>query len=208
MAVVALVAALVGYLLGSIPTAYLLVRWTSGGDIRTRGSGNVGALNAYEVTGKPWIGIVTALVDALKGWAAVMLARWCCETEFGVVATAGVMAVVGHTFNVFLRGHGGRGLATAAGVLLGSSLLPLLLWLLMWVTGYLAIRRDIHVGNMTATIATPILIASAPEPLVRMLLLLPHAGMLEHTLFVVGLAVPIFVRHLEPIRALFRRERD
>jgi len=208
MAMVALAAALVGYLLGSFPTAYLLVRWTSGEDIRARGSGNVGALNAYEVTGKPWVGVLTGLVDALKGWAAVMLARWCCEAEFGIVAVAGVMAVVGHTFNVFLRWQGGRGLATAAGVLLGVSLLPLLLWLLMWVTGYLAIRRDIHVGNMTATIATPILTASAPEPLVRMLLLMPHAGMLEHALFVVGLALPIFVRHLGPIRALFRQERD
>ncbi len=208
MAVVALVAALVGYLLGSFPTAYLLVRWTSGEDIRMRGSGNVGALNAYEVTGKPWVGVVTGLVDAFKGWAAVVLARWCCEAEFAVVAIAGVMAVAGHTFNVFLRWQGGRGLATAAGVLLGVSLLPLLLWLLMWVTGYLAIRRNIHVGNMTATIATPVLIASAPEPLVRMLLVVPHAGMLEHTLFVVGLALPIFVRHLEPIRTLFRQERD
>ncbi|MEN3027513.1 MAG: glycerol-3-phosphate acyltransferase [Chlorobiota bacterium] len=208
MEVVRVLSAVVGgYLIGCIPSAYWLVRWTTGQDIRRRGTGNVGAANAYEVTGKLWVGIVVALMDMLKGYGAVWFTTLLSGTaEFHIIATAAVMAVVGHNYNLFLGWAGGRGLAPAAGALIAMSWLPLLLWCLLWLTGYFAIRRNVHVGNMTGTIGTPILIATAPEPLVRLLLQVPCPSMLQHTLLVVALAFPIFLRHLQPIRELFRQE--
>jgi glycerol-3-phosphate acyltransferase PlsY len=195
-----------GYLLGCIPSAYWLVRWTTGKDIRQCGTGNVGAANAYEVTGKLWVGVLVALLDMLKGYAAVQVALWLPGGDFLRAATGAVMVVVGHNYNIFLRWAGGRGLAPAAGSLLALSWLPLLLWLLLWGTGYLAIRRNVHVGNVTATIGTPILVATAPEALVRLLLQTPCPSMTQHTLFVLTLAVPIFLRHLQPLRQLFQQE--
>jgi glycerol-3-phosphate acyltransferase PlsY len=198
--------AVIGYLLGCLPHAYWLVRWTTGLDIRQCGTGNVGAANAYEVTGRLWVGVLVALLDMFKGYAAVQLAGLLFAGDFRMLATAAVMVVVGHNYNIFLRWAGGRGLAPAAGTLLAISWLPLLLWLLLWLTGYAAIRRNVHVGNVTGTIATPILIATAPEPLVRLLLQVPCPSMTHHTLFVLLLAVPIFLRHLQPIRDLFRQD--
>ncbi|MCS6965178.1 MAG: glycerol-3-phosphate acyltransferase [Candidatus Kapabacteria bacterium] len=208
MELVQLLGAVVGgYLLGCIPSAYWLVRWTTGQDIRRCGTGSVGAANAYEVTGRPWVGVVVALADILKGYAAVQLAHLLGGTaEFRALATAAVMVVIGHNYNLFLGWAGGRGLAPAAGSLIAISWLPLLLWCLLWLTGYAAIRRNVHVGNMAGTIGTPILIATAPEPLVRLLLQVPCPSILQHTLFVVALAFPIFLRHLQPIRELFRQE--
>ncbi len=205
MELLGLIGALViGYLLGCLPSAYWLVRWTTGCDIRFCGTGSVGAANAYEVTGKLWVGVSVAALDMLKGYIAIQLIQALPGAGFTAVAAGGTMVVVGHTYNVFLQWAGGRGLAPAAGVLLAVSWLPLLLWCLLWLTGYAAIRRNIYVGNMTATIGTPILIATAPEPLVRLLLQLAVPTMVEHTLFVLTLAVPIFLRHLHPIRELFR----
>lgn len=199
-------AAVTGYLLGCLPNAYWLVRWRTGRDIRYCGTGSVGAANAYEATGKLWIGITVALLDMLKGYVAVQLAQAMPGTSFPTMAAAATMAVVGHTYNAFLGWAGGRGLAPAAGILLAVSWLPLLLWCLLWLTGYGAIRRNVHVGNMTATIGTPILIATAPEPLVRLLLQQAVPTMTQHTLFVLTLAIPIFLRHLQPIRELFRTD--
>lgn len=199
-------AIVLGYFLGCLPHAYWLVRWTTGLDIRHCGTGNVGAANAYDVTGKLWVGVLVACLDMLKGYTAIRLAELLPGADFRILASAAVMTVIGHNYNVFLRWAGGRGLAPAAGALLAMSWLPLLLWLLLWLTGYAAIRRNVHVGNMTGTIGTPLLIATAPEPLVRLLLQVPCPSMAQHTLFVLALAVPIFVRHLQPIRELFRRE--
>jgi glycerol-3-phosphate acyltransferase PlsY len=199
-------AVVLGYVVGCLPSAYWAVRWTTGQDIRQCGTGNVGAANAYEVTGKLWVGLVVALMDILKGYTAVRMVELLPGADFRLLATTAVMLVVGHNYNVFLGWAGGRGLAPAAGALLALSWLPLILWCLLWLTGYTAIRRNVHVGNMTGTVGTPILIATAPEPLVRLLLQVPCPSMTQHTLFIVALAFPIFLRHLRPIRELFRQE--
>ena len=102
------------YLLGSIPFAWLVVRAVGGGDIRQRGSGNVGATNVMRTSGV-LAGLAALVPDIGKGVAAVALARVAGLGENGVAAS-GLLAVVGHVFPVWLRGHGGKGVATAAGV--------------------------------------------------------------------------------------------
>ena len=110
------VAIVCGYLLGSIPSAYLAARIKKGIDIRNVGSRTVGALNVYYEVGLA-AGILVLLVDIGKGIAAVLLARW-LGVDLVFQLLAGLAAVLGHIFPVFLKFHGGRGGATTIGVLL------------------------------------------------------------------------------------------
>lgn len=102
----------IGYVLGSIPFALLVGRWLGGIDLRTSGSGNMGAANAFRTTG-PYVGLAILLLDVAKGVATVLLAR---RLGGGATPTvAGVAAVVGHVYPVWLGFHGGKGVATACG---------------------------------------------------------------------------------------------
>ena len=104
-----------GYLFGSLPTGYVVVRAKTGQDIRTVGSGNIGATNVGRVLGKQWAVIVT-IVDMLKGGAAVMLCRSFGGADIAVAAAA-LGAVLGHNYPVWLNFHGGKGVATTFGTL-------------------------------------------------------------------------------------------
>ena len=120
------------YLIGSIPFSYLVVRMVAGADIRQHGSRNVGATNVARSFGK-LPGVIALVLDLAKGYGAVALARWIVaqpqwplagsgpsplESREMWIALAGLIAVVGHVFPVWLRFHGGKGVATAAGVFL------------------------------------------------------------------------------------------
>lgn len=110
------------YILGSIPTAYLLGKYTRNIDIRTQGSGNVGTMNTRLVLG--WMpAILVLLIDVLKGAGAVYLARWSGSD----IMLAAFMAVLGHIYPVWLQFKGGKGLATALGSLAAAGQLPVAL---------------------------------------------------------------------------------
>lgn len=200
-----IVAALGGYVLGSVPTAWLLVRATTGKDLRYEGSQNIGARNAYDVTGHQGLGIAIALLDAAKGAAAVFLAR-IVSNDFLALAAAQVCAVMGHNWSVFLRGRGGRGLATATGTMLLINPLPLLLWLVMYATGYFAIARNIHVGNVAGTLGTAILIVNTPGALLRATRVVDPFHVVEFKIAVVAVCVLILARHIEPLREFIRQQ--
>jgi glycerol-3-phosphate acyltransferase PlsY len=123
---------ILAYLIGSIPFSYLVVRLVAGADIREHGSRNVGATNVARNFGKA-PGIVALLLDLAKGYAVIALARWMVTLPAWPqvdgspspfhsrelwVALAGLIGVLGHMFPVWLRFHGGKGVATAAGVFL------------------------------------------------------------------------------------------
>jgi glycerol-3-phosphate acyltransferase PlsY len=111
-----------GYLLGSIPFAYLIARWVKGVDIRKVGGGNVGTLNAMREIG-PLPGWGVFLADVAKGALAVLIAQWLGVHLYWAFA-AGFMAVVGHNWPVWLKFRGGQGLATTMGVLAVFSPVP------------------------------------------------------------------------------------
>lgn len=115
-------AALGSYLIGTVPTAYLAVRWLKGQDIRQVGDGNAGAANVARTVGAR-AGIVVGVVDIAKGAAAVLLTRWLVDSIVAEMI-AGVAVIAGHNWPVYLQGRGGRGAATAVGVLL--AMLPVL----------------------------------------------------------------------------------
>ncbi len=124
--------ALVAYLLGSLPFGLLLTRAAGLGDVRRIGSGNIGATNVLR-TGRKDLALATLLLDAGKGAAAVLLAWWSAGPKAALVA--GVCAVLGHLYPVWLRFRGGKGVATALGTLLalspGVGLLCCLTWLVV-----------------------------------------------------------------------------
>src|SRR5947209_12776300 len=106
------------YLLGSIPFGYLIVRLSGGGDVRETGSGGTGATNVTRRAGK-WAGVLTLALDALKGAAAVLVARWVLADGAGVnwwIAASALAAVAGHVFPLWLGFRGGKGVATGLGV--------------------------------------------------------------------------------------------
>ena len=136
-------AAILGYLIGSVPAGYIVGR-CAGIDIRREGSGNIGATNVLRVLGKPR-GYGVFLFDFLKGVAAVRLAIWMVDHAhltalshdvIGVIA--GVLCVLGHTYPVWLGFKGGKGVATSAGVLFGlmpvAALLVMMVWLVVFQT--------------------------------------------------------------------------
>lgn len=200
-----LLAGALGYLIGTIPTAWILYRLAVGGDIREVGSGNVGARNTYDVTGKKWLGVLVMVIDTLKGVAAVFVGRWIGADDFMTMAWCAVMSVVGHNFNIFLKGKGGRGLATAMGVSFAANPMFNVTWWLMYLIGYYVIRRDVHVGSMTATIASAVLMFSLPDRAMIDLTLMPVQDPMQVRLFAVALCVPIFLRHIGPIRDVVRK---
>ena len=121
------IAAAIAYLLGSVPFGYLLVLVFRKEDIRQTGSGNIGATNVLR-SGSRWLGILTLLLDAGKGFLAVVIARHLASGAQAIdTASIGALfAVVGHVFPIWLRGKGGKGVATALGVFL--ALAPLAAW--------------------------------------------------------------------------------
>ena len=114
MTVAALV--LLGYLAGSIPFGVLVARWFRGVDVRSQGSGNIGATNVARVAGKK-LGVLVLVLDALKGALPVVAALRLLPGEARVGAAVGLAAFLGHVFPVWLRLKGGKGVATALGVL-------------------------------------------------------------------------------------------
>jgi len=137
------------YLLGSLPTAYLLVRWVRGIDLRSLESGSVGALNAFRATGAGWVGWTVLGADVLKGVLAVALAGSGASTSLQALLAATVVA--GHNWPVWLRGHGGKGLATAAGALSVVTPIAVPVWGVLWGIGYVA-SGYIVVGTLAATV--------------------------------------------------------
>lgn len=146
-----MLAVILGYFAGSVPFAYLLARRV-GIDVRRAGSGNVGAANVLRTTG-PWRGVAAMALDVAKGILAVLLAG--VTTGGGsTVAASGAAAVVGHIYPVWLRFHGGKGVAVAAGVFamltpLATGIAAALFLVTVWTTRYVSL------GSIAATLALP-----------------------------------------------------
>jgi acyl phosphate:glycerol-3-phosphate acyltransferase len=142
---------LLGYLAGSVPFAFLLAR-RAGIDVRFAGSGNVGAANVMRTTGT-WRAILVMALDVAKGALAVALAS-VVHAGVTLTALAAAAAVVGHIYPVWLRFHGGKGVAVAAGVFavltpIATALAAGLFLVIVWVTRYVSL------GSIAATVALP-----------------------------------------------------
>mgnify|MGYP000922269081 FL=1 len=159
--------AIAAYIIGSIPTAFIVGKCIYNTDIRTQGSGNVGTMNARLVLG--WIpAILVLVVDVLKGWAAVYLAGWAGSD----VMPAAFMAVLGHIYPVWLKFKGGKGLATALGTLIAAGQLPVVLPFLIGFALSYPLLRDGDKSNLLGILAAGIFSIYSGKDLFLLLLLL------------------------------------
>jgi glycerol-3-phosphate acyltransferase PlsY len=164
---VALVVA--AYLIGSIPFSFLVVKLMAGKDVREHGSRNVGATNVARTAGR-MAGVVALLLDIAKGWFAIVVARWIVSQPSWPfapgpaawqmremwIAIAGVLAVLAHMFPLWLHFHGGKGVATAAGVILGLDPVVLLGAILVFAI-VLLVFRYVSLASMVTAAAIPVL---------------------------------------------------
>src|SRR5262245_59816643 len=155
-----------GYLIGSFPTAYLLVKWKTRVDIRNAGTGNVGAHNAFDVSGSKSVAAGVLLIDILKGFGAVSICGLLFGQESWSQGLGGIGVIVGHNYPVWLRFKGGRGLAPAVGVMLAIGWIAVLVWCILWLIFYAvlpkSVLRRLHVANVAATILSPLVLWAVP----------------------------------------------
>lgn len=186
------------YLLGSIPSGYLIARYFYGVDIMKKGSGNIGFTNVTRVIGFR-AGILTLFLDALKGAFPAYLARFFYPDFLSylnqalIVALVFFCAVFGHSFSIFLKFKGGRGVATAAGVLL--VLFPQVFLILLIVFALvLAIFRYVSLSSITVALLFPVLV------------FLFYPANLVLLIFSLILSSLVIIKHIPNIRRLLKGE--
>jgi acyl phosphate:glycerol-3-phosphate acyltransferase len=194
-----IIAAVMGYLLGSCPNGYLVSR-ARGVDIRKHGSGNIGATNVLRVLGKKWGYLVFAL-DTFKGFAAVRLAFAVAlamtpqTTQREIIGIAGGLAcILGHTCPVWLGFRGGKGVATSAGVLLGLMPIAVISVFAVWLLLF-QVTRYVSVASITAAAALPIFVL-----LYLRLNWLTGASLLPFSILIAGVVI---WRHRSNMQRLF-----
>lgn len=143
------------YLLGSVPFGYLLVKTFRHQDIRTTGSGNIGATNVAR-SGAKGLGIATLLLDLLKAFVAVKIAQHLAPGNFDLATMAAVAAILGHVFPIWLGFRGGKGVASALGVFLALSPMTALCILIIFIVIF-AITRYVSLASIIAALAIPLL---------------------------------------------------
>jgi glycerol-3-phosphate acyltransferase PlsY len=194
------IVALAGYLLGSVPAGYLAGR-LAGVDIRELGSGNIGATNVLRVLGKRF-GYPVFVVDFAKGLCAVLLAILVATRAAGVphfvevcAATGGVCAVLGHSFPVWLRFRGGKGVATSIGVLFGLAPIAAVMVCAVWLVTF-ELSRYVSLASVVAALALPAAVGATGffQP--------PLSPVLFY--FSLCLAVVVVIRHRSNLSRLLR----
>jgi len=192
-----------GYLIGSIPSAFLFVQKEYGVDLRRKGSGNIGARNAYEVTRNKRLGFTVLILDMLKGAVPLLVLSRAGYCE--VTAVVAVSIVFGHCYPVWLNFHGGRGGAAGAAIALLSSPDTLVCWIVLYLAAGF-VKKQIHIQSAVALSGCIIFVLAANNnPLFfNFRFICPgnkHAFYLS-TLIILFL---ILLRLIQPIYALFRK---
>jgi glycerol-3-phosphate acyltransferase PlsY len=178
------------YLVGAVPFGLLVVRAATGRDVRAQGSGNIGATNVFRTAG-PALGAVVMVLDLLKGLAPVLAAQRLGASP-ALAVGAGLAAVIGHNWSVFLRGKGGKGVATSYGALLGVSPAVGLVAAALWI-GVVAGTRLASLASLIGVASVPVVIAIRREPM-------------AHIVFGVALVILAVYQHRANIRRLMHGE--
>jgi glycerol-3-phosphate acyltransferase PlsY len=191
------------YVVGSIPFSFLVAKIFAGKDVRELGSGNVGATNVARTAGR-WAGILALLLDIAKGWGAVVIARYIVARpewpfDAGVmawesrefwIALAGLIAVLGHMFPAWLRFHGGKGVATAAGVFLALAPITIAAGIIVFAIVVL-VSRYVSLASIVTAAAIPLffrfLVDGAP---------------FWHIVMSIGIAIAVILKHHSNISRL------
>lgn len=200
MTVTAIIALILAYLMGSIPSAVWIGKTLYGVDVREFGSGNAGATNTFRVLGKR-AGLIVLSLDILKGWLAVAMASFISEAPAGtspfvdLQIVLGVAAVIGHIFPVFAGFRGGKGIATLFGVILAAHPLACLISLGVFILIFLAFNY-VSLGSISAAVAFPVCVITVFGDKV-----VPSM-----VIFSIMVAILVMITHQKNIERLIRRE--
>lgn len=143
------------YLIGSFPTAYILVKLRSNKDLTKEGSGNIGTLNSFTVSKSKAIGITVLLIDILKGALPVYFMMFIMPHPYQSVLIGACALILGHNYPVWLRFKGGRGLATGAGIFLVVNYYIFIGWCVVWLLVFI-LKRKVLIANTAATFSLPV----------------------------------------------------
>jgi len=196
----------ISYLLGAIPTAYLVIRKKTGGDIRDTGTGNIGAMNVARATESLWYFALTWIIDMAKAALAIFISRWLAflgySPDWGlIIAVMGIF--LGHNWSVFLKFSGGKGISCLMGTLL--VLEPLLLflpWGLICIISILATKR-LFAGQIISIISLPFLgyfLAPYLTPQPEWMFSIQYF----YLILTLVIAIPMFIRHAPRIKPLLQ----
>lgn len=192
---------IIGYLIGSIPTAYLAVKLKAGIDIRRSGSTNVGAMNVHTVTGSKKMSIIVGVIDGLKGFIVALIAGQILGYSFWVQSASLLSCIIGHNYPVWLKFHGGRGLATAAGGLFAIGISYTIVWCLIWFVAF-KFQKDILKANLTSIFITPIILLLLPSNWIEFLMI-RTAPAYDYIIFAFIISGVHLLSHLKPLKEIF-----
>jgi len=189
-----LIAAILGYVVGAFPTGVLVTRLLKRPDVRFSGSGHIGGLDTYRMAGVAG-GAITALVDLSKGVLAAWLALRLTGTSWAL-PVAGVAAVAGHCWSVYIGFAGGMGLGTLSGLFLWQQPLAVFIAVALWGLGYLLLRSSPRAVMIMTVLMVPVF------------WLLGHFGYASPEVMALGIggAGVVFLRHLTQLHVYDRRE--
>ena len=186
---------LLSYLLGSIPSSYVIGKMLHNIDLREHGSGNLGATNAFRVLGaKSAVPVIS--IDVLKGFVPIFLFPMLTSVGFGWILAFGAAAIFGHMFSVWVGFSGGKGMATAAGVFLGIAPWAVLAGLIIWC-GVTFSSGYVSLGSLMTAFLLPFLVAFTP-----------HRGGLTLVWFSVTIGAFVIWAHRSNIRRLLRGQEN
>lgn len=194
------------YLIGCLPSAWFVTKYFFGKDIRKEGTGNIGAMNTYDVTGSKISGFLVFFMDFLKGMLTVYLVILIFDSDFYFVRLAGIFAVIGHNYNVFLTMKGGRGLSTSAGVLSLINPISIFLWIIMYFTSKKVINDNVHIGILGGCVGSIILLIGFPEAGLKATATLTTFDILPFKIFHILICVIIISKLIKPLQKLYSSE--
>lgn len=194
------------YLIGSIPTAYILVKYKYKKNLTLEGSGNIGARNTFDVTNSKTDGIIVLAVDFLKGFLPVLWLLGSVKLEFSSLVFPILCIVIGHNYSVWLKFKGGRGLATGAGVMAAVNFTLVLLWLAFFFIAK-ALFKNVHISSVVALIILPLSIFILKELILNVnnSSVLFEGGANDLFAFTSALCIIILLKHIEPVMEIFKK---
>ena len=191
------------YLFGSVPIAFIWYKAKTGGDIREQGSGNVGGTNITRTVGAT-AGVITILIDVLKGFLPIMAVYFLFSDDLILVAITTIAAVLGHDYSIYLNFKGGKGISTSFGAIIGLCsfpfagstvlirILPMIIILAVWLLIFI-IFRIISLSSLVAAVATPLSFYFSKYPLAIVIA-------------AIFLFILTFIAHRDNIKRLVKKE--
>ncbi len=201
---------IVFYLIGSVPTAYLLIKYKYKKNIINEGSGNVGARNTFDITNSKLDGAIVLIADFLKGMIPVLWYLNYSGYDIRMVIFPSLFLLAGHNFSVWLKFKGGRGLATSAGIMVAVNFTLVILWLIFYFMLNKLIR-NIHISTVIALILLPLSIVFLQDFILKFNN--PVLRSVEDPFsflfsFCSAVCIIILMKHVSPIMELIHKKAD